>query len=210
MYSNAEILNLLRALSVSETPFDEEKHQHLIIPTLENITDVYQQIRTVAEAFDAVERAEELIENLEERINIVIHKLKFIPQEQKQEVLLVNRLVPFEYGGSAYTDILIRTAGGKPPLTKPDGKIDAEVLIILARDKSLPHLLGELPMVFELPEWKDVPAVKNNQVFLVDGTLRLQHHYAQIADDIELLAEILYPQYFVFGENGESWIKFEM
>jgi iron complex transport system substrate-binding protein len=70
--------------------------------------------------------------------------------------------------------------------------------------------LGGLATLLSLEEWRNTDAVKNNRVFLIDGDRNLQAMDLNVASDIEILAEILYPQYLTFGGNGESWVQFEL
>lgn len=173
------------------------------------IEQVYELITAIGTALDVPENATTLVEDIEERVNIVVHKLKFIEEGQKLKVLLVGDALSEEDDNKEYFRSLIETAGGKSYKTEL-GDINPGLIIFLAKRKSIYQLLGELPAILEQSEWKNTEAVKNNKVFLVDATKHLQGNIIQVADDVELLAEILYPQYFVFGGSGESWLKFEL
>jgi len=177
---------------------------------LEQITDigqVFELINHIGRLFDVSPQAASLRETFEERINIIIHKLKFIDQQQRPFVALIH-----EDGSLAnhnYLHTLIRTAGGRVyQANEPDVQESAGTLIFLA--DGMYHMLGGLPQLLDQPVWKDSDAVKHNQVFLVEHTQQLNGNLLQVADDIELLAELIYPQYFVFSESGEGWMKFEL
>ncbi|MFC6099695.1 substrate-binding domain-containing protein [Olivibacter domesticus] len=185
-----------------------ETNEEVNLLNITNIEQIYQWIADVGKALDVEKRAEALVEELEERINIVIHKLKFIEEGQKPKVLVVEHNA-LDDDGKGYLRSIIETAGGKP--YKPElGDTNPGLIVFLTKEKGMYELLGELPVTLEQVEWKNTDAVKNNKIFLVDGAKHLKGNLMQIADDVELLAEILYPQYFVYGGSGESWLKFEL
>lgn len=186
-----------------------EKNEEIDPLGIISTEQVYQFITDVGQALDVTETAQTLVEDLQERINIVIHKLKFIEEGQKMKVLLVDSTFADEDDEKGYRRSLIEAAGGKS--FKPElGDNNPGLIIFLTKEGGMYQLLGELPLMLKQGEWKNTDAVKNNKIFLVDGAKRLQGNLMQIADDVELLAEILYPQYFVYGGSGESWLKFEL
>lgn len=205
----AVLTPLINALDLDEACVKLLETNEEVNPlNITNIEQIYQVIADVGKALDVEKRAETLIEELEERINIVIHKLKFIEEGQKPKVLVVEHNA-LEDDGKGYLRSIIETAGGKP--YKPElGDTNPGLIVFLTKEKGMYELLGELPVTLEQAEWKNTDAVKNNKIFLVNGAKHLQGNLMQIADDVELLAEILYPQYFVYGGSGESWLKFEL
>ena len=208
MQQNNGLRSLLKALDLDEAC--EQLLEITETSKIEQLTDVqqvYELISHIGQLFDVSAKAEEIRESLAERINIIIHKLKFIAEDQRPRVALLrngNELVRDNY---LYT--LVKTAGGRiyEPNTA-DNEASADLLIFLA--EGMYQLLGELPVIVDQPIWKESDAIKKNKVFLIESNNHLQGNLLQIADDIELLAEIIYPQYFVYGENGESWMKFEL
>jgi len=53
-------------------------------------------------------------------------------------------------------------------------------------------------------------AVKNNRVFVADGNQYFNRPGPRIVDAVEILAEIINPKQFVFGYEGDGWIKFDL
>jgi len=60
----------------------------------------------------------------------------------------------------------------------------------------------------ELPGFGELNAVKNNRIYIVDGNQYFNRPGPRIVDSVEILAEILHPKQFIFGYEGEGWIKF--
>lgn len=207
---DAMLMPVIRALGLDEACAQLlDKNEEIDVDSLNDVQAIYTLITRVGAALDVQEQAERFMGALEERINIVVHKLKFIEGSQRPKVLLAYDNELQQAIEDPYLRLLVETAGGrayKPML----GDENPGLILVLAEKKNMYQLLGGLPDVLAQDEWKHTDAVKQNKVFLVDGQKKLTGNLVQIADDIELLAEIIFPQYFVFGEQGESWMKFEL
>lgn len=208
MQDNNGLDSLLEALGLDEACGQLlDTAEAAKVEQLSNIQQVYELISHIGRLFDVSAKAEVLRENLEERINIIIHKLKFIAADQRPLVALLQH--GDQRLNNSYINTLVETAGGR--VYVPDAAAQersAGLLIFLS--EGMYQLLGELPVLLDQPQWKNSEAVEKNKVFIVESSRHLQGNLLQVADDVELLAEILYPQYFVFSESGESWLKFEL
>lgn len=147
------------------------------------------------------------VEDLEERIDIIAHKLKFIADDSKPRVLFLADVSPVQSVTNPYLDILTRGAGGIPIGTTADGTT-ADVIVVVS-NKTTPQLLSALPTLFSTPGWSESVAVKNGSIYLIHHPDYLRQPGALIADDMEILAEILHPKQFVFGRDKDVWMKFE-
>lgn len=194
--------------------FSETLRSHLLqnhsTLNFETEEDLFSFILMIGNEGEMSEKAEELIFELEERINIVKHKLKFIEESQKPSVLILSEVIPPVFENNNHLIHLIETAGAK--------MYDAEVTetesfnpdVILVVSEQMERLFGGLANLLMSEEWQQTNAIKNNRVFLIDGSTNLQGFNLNLASDIEILAEILYPQYLTFGGRGESWLQFEI
>lgn len=187
----------------------EKTAEYSTISNVRSPGEVYAAIRQIGKLLDAETAADELAENLEERINIIEHKLKFIADEHKPKVLCLSDISPVIVAQSPYLDKLIRIAGGIEYARWEDGEFDPDI-IILINSKPMSQLLSELPNMLATTYWSETNAVKNNNIFVVHDPLCLQEPGAHIADDAEILAEIINPKYFIFGKNGKSWMQFDI
>ena len=167
---------------------------------------VYAAILTIGDLLDCPQQATRLAESLEERINIVTHKLKFIADESRPRVLFLDDVAPAHTVHDTYLDTIARIAGGIP--VRPDAGPASASTIVVVSDKPVPQLLTGLPDLLATPEWSETAAVKNGEIYIVHHPDHLQQPGALIADDIEILAEILYSGQFIFGRDEDAWMRF--
>lgn len=168
---------------------------------------VYSAIQTIGDVLNASQRAHQVIENLEERINIIAHKLKFIAEDNKPTVLFLNDVSPTKTLYNEYLGNLIRIAGGRIH-TDTRNDVQNPDTIIVVSDKPVSQLLTELPNGLSTPAWSQTAAIKNGNVYIIHGGF-LRQPGTMIADDAEILAEILQPKYFIFGRDEDAWMKFD-
>jgi iron complex transport system substrate-binding protein len=182
------------------------------------LEDVLKDIETLAERLDVTENGKDLLETLTERISLIKHKLKF--QDHKPTVGCIEWLSPLMIAGN-WTPEMVEIAGAIPVLATP-GKhspfIDftalqeaaPDILIILPCGFSIERTLQEIRLLLDLPGWYDLAAVKNNRVYIADGNHYFNRSGPRIVDSIEILAEIIHPKQFVFGYEGQGWVKFDL
>lgn len=176
----------------------------------ENEEELFNFIRKVGSEGGMDEKAENLVFDLQERINIVKHKLKFIDEARKPSVLILSEVNPPVFEPSPYLAHLLRIAGAKAYAAESADGSAFNPGVILVISQQMERQFGGLATLLSLEEWRSTDAVKNNRVFLIDGERNLQGMDLNVASDIEILAEILYPQYLTFGGNGQSWVQFEL
>ncbi|PLW91050.1 MAG: cobalamin-binding protein, partial [Mucilaginibacter sp.] len=51
---------------------------------------------------------------------------------------------------------------------------------------------------------------KNNRVYIADGNQYFNRPGPRIVDSLEILAEIIHPKQFIFGNEGNGWVKFAL
>jgi len=139
-------------------------------------------------------------ETLEEEINILIHKLKFIPMESRPVVLLQN-LSASQIEPDYLEEILAVAGGRKAGLENDLAEIDILIFI-----QESPDFLSKLPSLLST-QYHGSKAVENNQVYIIQkpafGSQRSDY-----LQDIEILAEIVQSKYFIYGHEGSHWMKF--
>ena len=136
---------------------------------------------------------ETLREDLQERVDIILHKIKFM---DKVPVCCLDK----ENIPNPVLDVLIEAAGGE---IKQD-PMEAKVLIYHQTQVSMLELMGFVPALLE-NEW---PAVEFNRVYLMEDTSAFLSDPESFVASLEDMAEILYPGYFVFGNEGKTWTGF--
>ncbi len=180
--------------------------------------DILKDILQVASRLGVSARAEVLVESLNERIDIIKHKLRFV--EDRPSVACIEWLSPLMISGNWIPEI-IEIAGGKPVLAQKGGHssyvefealkdADPDILIIAACGFTIERTVREIGVLLGYEGWNDLSAVKNNQVYIADGNRYFNRPGPGIVDTAEMLAEIIQPKQFIFGFDGSAWVKFEI
>ena len=139
------------------------------------------------------ENDEILREELQERVAIVSHKIKFMDKVHvvcldtlnMQNLLLADEIN--EAGGILDTDIL-----------------GAVYIIYYQPGKTLNDLMREVPSLLDV-NWS---AVKNGRIILLNDDVNKLRTPANAVMLVEDFAEMLHPGYFIFGYEGDKWIRF--
>ncbi|MFA6945224.1 MAG: ABC transporter substrate-binding protein, partial [Pedobacter sp.] len=182
------------------------------------LSDIYRDIKDVADQLGTGAAGADLIEFSEERINIVRHKLRFITE--KPRVACIEWLSPLMIAGN-WTPEIIETAGGVSVLAEK-GKhsayvsfediqnADPDIIVIMPCGFSVQRTLQEIGLLLEHPGWGELKAVKKNRLYITDGNQYFNRSGPRITDSIEIMAEIINPKQFVFGFENQGWIKFNI
>jgi iron complex transport system substrate-binding protein len=193
-----------------------DKEAHIVSLQPNSLDDIFNDIKTVAAALNVVDKGDTLVEDLQERVDIIRHKLKF--SDNKPTVACIEWLEPMMLSGN-WVPGLVSIAGGTNVLTEA-GKHspyiqwdeirvqNPEVIIIMPCGFSIERTLKEVDIILQLPGFSDVKAVKNNRVYIADGNQYFNRPGPRIVDSIEILAEIIHPKQFIFGYEGDGWIRF--
>ncbi len=149
-------------------------------------------------------------------INTIAQKTK--PLKNLPTVVALEWTEPL-MGGGNWIPELLEIAGGKPilgvkgehsPYLSWDSlaEADPDVIIIMPCGFDLERTKKESRILMQHSHWSNLKAVKNGEVFLVDGNAYFNRLGPRLVDSAEILAEILHPQLFNFGYRGKSWQPF--
>lgn len=150
-----------------------------------------------------------LTEEQQERVDLIIHKLKFI--EQKPTVACVTVLEPLILSNDNITE-LVNIAGGTAIVGDAQTllEVDPDVIILMPDGYSIEETMKHIADLLELPNFSELKAVKTNRLYIADAAQFFNDTADNIVDSIELLAEIIYPKQFIFGNEGNGWVKFTL
>jgi len=193
-----------------------DKQTHIVSLQPNKLNDIFEDIKTVAVALNVTAAGDILVEDLQERVDIVSHKLKYV--ENKPTVACIEWLEPLMVSGN-WVPELVGIAGGNSILAEA-GKhspfvqwedilnTDPEVMVVMPCGFSIERTMREIDLLINLPGFAAMQAVKNNRVYITDGNQYFNRPGPRIVDSIEILAEIIHPKLFNFGYEGNGWIKF--
>ena len=195
-----------------------DKQAHIISLQPNSLDDIFNDIATVANALDVKQAGLSLLEDLNERVDIIRHKLKFL--ENKPTVACIEWLEPLMISGN-WVPELVQIAGGTPILAQA-GKhspyiswddireSDPEIILLMPCGFSIERTMREVNILLEQPGFINLKAVKNNRIYMADGNRYFNRPGPRIVDSVEILAEIIHPKQFSFGYEGDGWIKFAL
>ncbi len=163
--------------------------------TLAGVLDTFRQ---VAEAVGMPERAELLIAECQRRIEAVRqHKANKPPLR----VTFLEWIDP-PFACGHWTPELVALAGGveghgKPGM--PSRRLDwnevlewqPEAIVIACCGFTVERTLQDLPILQSLPDWDDLPAVREGRIFIADGNAYFSRPGPRLIDSLEWLANCL-------------------
>jgi len=132
-------------------------------------------------------------EDLQDRLDIVTHKIKFM---DRMPVALLDTNNNPSYALSEELSI----AGG---MLETD-IFNAAFIIYYQAGKTLTDLMREVPSVLNA-DWQ---AVKNNRIILLNDDVNRERSAENAVSLIEDIAEMIHPGSFIFGHEGDKWIRF--
>jgi len=193
-----------------------DKQTQIISLQPNSLDDIYDNITEIAAVLNVGDAGNTLVEELQERVDIIRHKLKYV--EARPTVACIEWLEPLMVSGN-WVPELVSIAGGKTILAEA-GKHspfvsweaiqqqNPEVIILMPCGFSIERSMKEINLMLGLPGFADIQAVKNNRLYIADGNQYFNRLGPRIVDSIEILAEIIHPKLFSFGYEDNGWIKF--
>ena len=176
---------------------------------------ILETIKTVGEATGTQARAKKLVADLQARIDKVASATKNVTRRPK--VFALEWLDPPFIGGH-WVPEMIRLAGGFDGMGK-EGRhsvtttwkeiadYNPEVVVLMPCGYHLGESLAEVKKYTWPPEWKGLKAVRNGQVYAVDGSSYYNRPGPRVVDGLEILAEILHPELFPRKHTKDDWGK---
>lgn len=160
-----------------------------------------EEIRLVGELTGRKAEADTLVGKLTERIETV---KRLVAGRLRPKVFCLEWLKPPMASGH-WVPEQVEIAGGQEVLGRAGqpsryvtweeiAAAKPEVLILMPCGFSIERTRRELPIIEQEPVWRDLPAVRNRRVYLVNGPAFFNRSGPRLVDGIELLAGLLHPQ----------------
>ena len=170
--------------------------------TSSTIADIRADIRLLAELTDRTETGELLIADMDTQIAAIASLSETIPAEKRRSVVFEIAAAPYIYsfGTGVYLNELLEIAGARNILDDQTGwiAVSAETIIQRSPDVILTNvnwLDDPVAEIMNRPAWKNLPAVKNGRVFLVDSNSSSQPTH-RITRALFEIAHAVYPELF--------------
>lgn len=181
-----------------------------LAPTL--LSDVLRDIELVGEATGKKREAEAFVARLKQRIDRVREQAS--RSDHRPRIACLEWLDPI-YNAGHWIPEMAELAGGKDELGKkgkPSEKMDwnrvveaaPEVIVLMPCGFEIERTLKEAHLLYQLPGWSDLPAVKNGNVFAVNGSAYFNRSGPRLVDGLEILSQIIHPGIFSWQASPEA------
>jgi iron complex transport system substrate-binding protein len=169
-----------------------------------SLSDIFKDVRRVAEACGVPERANDLIANLSERVEAV--RLRANRISHRPHCFLMEWVDP-PFCSGHWAPELVEMAGGFDSLGRkhqPSSQIDwwqvldarPEILVLALCGYNVERAQRDYELLRSFPEFDSLPAARNGEIYLVDASAYFARPGPRIVDSLEILAGILHPQEF--------------
>ena len=166
--------------------------------------DVIENIRMVGRATGAEEKADEIAEGMEARIEAV--KVKAADADTRPSVLHVEWADPLMCGGHWVPEMVDIAGGSNTFGDKDTGTFKLEwdevverqpdVIVMMPCGFDVKRGLEDVPILAERDGWKDLPAVRNDRVYVVDSGAYTSRSGPRLVTGLEIMAEMIHPELF--------------
>jgi iron complex transport system substrate-binding protein len=166
------------------------------------LTDIYSDIRRVAQASGVPERAEAVVAELERRVNSVVSLVAHGPQRPK--CFLMEWIDP-PFCGGHWNPELVELAGGIDPIGRKGEpsrtvtweeiqRADPDIVVLACCGFAVERTLREMASLAGKAEWETLRAVRQGHVYVADGSTHFSRPGPRIVDSLEMLAHRLHPE----------------
>lgn len=168
-----------------------------------DLSGVLRDIETIGSATGSDAQARRLVQGLRDRIARV---QTLVQEEPRRRTACIEWLEPL-YCAGHWVPEMVTLAGGVDLLATagaPSVRIAWEqvaaakpdVLVLMPCGFSIDRTCSELDLLTSRPGWNDLPAVRNKQVYAVEGAAYFNRSGPRLVDGVELLAALLHPSRF--------------
>jgi iron complex transport system substrate-binding protein len=177
------------------------------------LADVLNDMQRVADGLDAPERGSELVSRLRERMVSIEARAK--TASARPRIAIIEWIEPLMAAGNWMPELvamaagtnLFGEAGAHSPWMKFEELVakDPDVIMVAPCGFNMERSAAELATLQKRPEWANLKAVREGRVFLADGNQYFNRPGPRIVESLEILAEILHPELFRFGNEHTGW-----
>lgn len=186
------------------------------------IEDIFENIKTVGDLTGTKEKAEQLVQSLQNRLGIVRRRIRegktnpqpqiLNPKSNRPRVFMLEWLEP-PFAPGHWTPEQVEIAGGDCILGEAGEKSvtttyqtiyesKPEILVLVPCGYYTEDILRQLENTRFPANWREIPAVKNGEVWALDASSYFSRPAPRVVDGAEILAKIFHPE--IFGEPSET------
>ena len=176
------------------------------------VGDVLQDIRAVGAATGTEEKAEEIVSQMQARIDAVTARASLAAAKPK--VLSLEWIDPLIYAGH-WVPEMVELAGGENCFGSKDAGSGAmewsemvasqpEVIIFMPCGFEVKRALQDVALLAANDAWASLPAVQNQRVYVIDASAYTSRSGPRLVTGLEIMAEMMHPELFsgLIPESG--------
>jgi iron complex transport system substrate-binding protein len=177
------------------------------------LSDIFDDIRRVAEACGVPERAREVIAKLSKRVEVVRRRAS--RTANRSSCFLMEWVDP-PFCSGHWGPELVEIAGGQDPLGRkhqPSVRIDwqkvleagPEVIVLVLCGYNVNRARRDYELLRRFPDFDSLPAARHGEIYLADASAYFARPGTRIVDSLEILAGILHAEEFPeFAPRGSE------
>ncbi len=185
-----------------------------------SLDDLFKTLLLVGEATDRKQLAEQFVSKLRMRVERVTERTtSMINDEDRRRVVFLEWIDP-PFNSGHWTPELIEHAGGidcignkhRPSETTSwQTIVDAnpDVMVIACCGYATERSLADMPILQRQPEWGSLPCVRENRVYLIDGSSYFNRPGPRLVDSLEIMAHTLYPDIHSLPEGLPAAVAYQ-
>jgi iron complex transport system substrate-binding protein len=169
-----------------------------------SVSDIFNDIRQVAEACGVPERAGEVVSRLSARVERVRERAAQV--DHRPGCFLIEWVDP-PFCSGHWGPELVEIAGGYDPLGRKHERsvqvswgqvLEArpEVMVLALCGYDVARARHDFDLLRTYPAFDSIPAARNGRIYLVDAGTLFARPGPRIVDSLEVLAGILHPEKF--------------
>lgn len=177
------------------------------------LADIWTDITKVGQAIGAINEANTLVTDCQTRLRDLAESIR--QQKHHPQVACIEWLDPLMCAGN-WVPELVQIAGGhnmfgtvgqhSPWMSWEElAAADPEQIVILPCGWDIPRVREEMSCLSKVPQWQQLTAVQNGQVFVTDGNQYFNRPGPRVVESAEILAEIFHPGEYNFGHRDIAW-----
>ena len=173
------------------------------------ISDIFDNIKLVGELTNTTEKAEEVVQNLQNRLDKISQQISEAnPKSQttNPKCFMLEWLEPpFSPGHWVPEQVeiaggicLLGEAGERSVTTTYQAIYESkpDVIVMIPCGYYTSDILRQLENTFFPANWREIPAIANGEVWALDATSYFSRPAPRVVDGAEILAKIFHPQIF--------------
>lgn len=173
----------------------------MVVLQPQDIAGIYKDIELVGKITGKEVAAEELVTEMEQRVSAVTERTEGVePPTVLYVIDASNTSKPWTVGAGSFIDTLIALAGGENIVKVSQDYLQINLEEIVARDPEIiigttSHGTISIPDFVNLPVWKEINAVKEGRIYIIQVDL-VSKPGPRIVEGLEEIAKIIHPEMF--------------